>query len=462
LAALEASKLLAPLAMTFRTLAWILLSALSWGTSAAADMTPAPSSALVMQLDLSVKNVQFAGLLVAERAGYYRDAGLAVEIRRLGQDTGAYEGIAALVAASDHTVGSIESGLFLAGRAQGLPIVALGAMFQQTPLGLMSFRNRGIRTPADLAGKKVAVHGDGHEALDAVLQRAGMNRSQLTVTEAAYGNAPLLDGTYDAKQGYLVDELIQLQVEGHDVVALPFGAHGYAAYSQVYFVSEATLAKHRAALVKFIAANNRGWRDAATDIPGTAKFVVEKHEPQLELEYQTRSLSAIIPILTVESPQMGVTTPETWLKNAGAFLSSRPDAKLGEMSKWVDFSIAAEAAAPRIHAAALVVEDALVFTIEKHPLDQQGPQVIDLKVRLDYTPGIGPKEYPDFEEVYRKLIGWMKAYPDKTTYWEPFNGDLAKKLLEAYPAVASARLELHVHPTFGIQYPHTSIVTVKR
>jgi hypothetical protein len=119
-------------------------------------------------------------------------------------------------------------------------------------------------------------------------------------------------------------------------------------------------------------------------------------------------------------------------------------------------------AAPRAHAAALVVEDALVFTIEKQPLDQQGPQVIDLKVRLDYKSGIGPKEYPDFEEVYRKLIGWMKEYPDKTTYWEPFNGDLAKKLLEAYPAVASARLELHVHPTFGIQYPHTSIVTVKR
>jgi hypothetical protein len=42
---------------------------------------------------------------------------------------------------------------------------------------------------------------------------------------------------------------------------------------------------------------------------------------------------------------MGVTTAETWLKNAGAFLNSRPDAKLGEMSKWLDLSVAAEAAA---------------------------------------------------------------------------------------------------------------------
>jgi type I site-specific restriction-modification system R (restriction) subunit len=73
-------------------------------------------------------------------------------------------------------------------------------------------------------------------------------------------------------------------------------------------------------------------------------IVVEKHEPKLALEYQTRSLAAIGPLLTAESPQLGVTTPETWLRNAGAFLSSQPKAKLGEMARWVDFSVAAEAA----------------------------------------------------------------------------------------------------------------------
>ncbi len=107
-------------------------------------------------------------------------------------------------------------------------------------------------------------------------------------------------------------------------------------------------------------------------------------------------------------------------------------------------------------------EDALTFAIEKHPIDQQGPQVIDLKVRLDYKLDIGRKEYPDFEEVYRNLLAWMKDYPDKSAYWEPFNRDLAKKLLDTYPAVTAATLELKVHPTFGIQYSHSSIVTIKR
>ena len=296
-----------------------------------------------MQLDLPVKNVQFAGLLVAERDGLYAAAGLDVTLR--AQDAGTdYDKLAAVVAASDHMIGSIESGLFLAGRAQGLKIVALGAMFQQTPLALLSFRDAGIRTPADLAGKRVMVHGDGLEALDAVLQHAGLNRSQLTVIVDDYGTAPLLEHKCDANQGYVVDELVQLQAEGRDVVALSLGANGYAAYSQVYFVSEATLAKHRTALVKFLAASARGWRAAVADVAGTAKFVVTRHAPGLGLEYQTRSLAAIGPLLTCESPQMGVTTPETWLRNAGAFLASRGPAKLGEMSRWVDFSLAAEAA----------------------------------------------------------------------------------------------------------------------
>jgi len=330
--------------MEFQNIAIMGLVGLALGMVGSVNAAEPPVK-LVMQMDLPVKNVQFAGLLVAERDGFYRAAGLDVEIRRLGKGGSDYADLSGVVAASDNVIGSIESGLFLAGRARGLRIVALGAMFQETPLGLMSFRAKGIRTPADLVGKKVAVHGDGNEALDAVLQRAGLNRTQLNVAEAGYGNAALLAGTYDAKQGYLVDELIQLQVEGHDVVALPFGANGYAAYSQVYFVSEATLAKHRAALVRFLAASNRGWRAAMADVPGTAKFVVEKHEPKLSLDYQTRSLAAIVPLLTAESPQMGVSTPETWLRNAGAFLGSRPKAKLGAMALWVDFSLAAEAAA---------------------------------------------------------------------------------------------------------------------
>jgi ABC-type nitrate/sulfonate/bicarbonate transport system substrate-binding protein len=61
----------------------VMMSVMSlvWAGGAAAAEPP---TKLVFQMDLGVKNVQFAGLLVAEREGLYRAAGLDVEIRRLG------------------------------------------------------------------------------------------------------------------------------------------------------------------------------------------------------------------------------------------------------------------------------------------------------------------------------------------------------------------------------------------
>jgi hypothetical protein len=56
----------------------------------------------------------------------------------------------------------------------------------------------------------------------------------------------------------------------------------------------------------------------------------------------------------------------------------------------------------------------------------------------------------------------MKDYPNETDYWEPFNRALAGKILETYPKITSVSLALRVHPTFGIQYPHTCKVTVRR
>jgi hypothetical protein len=57
----------------------------------------------------------------------------------------------------------------------------------------------------------------------------------------------------------------------------------------------------------------------------------------------------------------------------------------------------------------------------KVPVDHQGPQVIDLEVELVYRPDTGPKEYPDFEVIYRELGTWIKGYSNETDHWEVFN-----------------------------------------
>jgi len=293
----------------------------------------------VVQLDLGVKNAQFAGLLWAERAGWYRDAGLSVSIEAAlpGVD------VARRVAENSNVVGSIESGLMITARSEGMPVVAIGTMFQASPLCLISFKDQGIRRPEDLVGKRVAIHGDGHEALDTVLGQAGLGRDRLTVVEADYGNGPLLRREVDAKQGYQIDEFVALETAGHPVVALSLREFGHRAYSQVYFVSENFLKTNRAALVRFLEVSNRGWRAALADVPGAARMIVEQHAPDLALAYQERSLREIAALVTAESPRMATMQPATWEANRASFLRTRPSSSVGPVDDWVDFTLAEEA-----------------------------------------------------------------------------------------------------------------------
>lgn len=318
--------------------AWVLLVL-------GAGLTPMPaaqgvmSSPLVVQLDLGVKNAQFAGLLWADHHGWYREAGLDVRL----ETAAAGLDVARRVAEGPAIIGSIESGLLISGRAEGLPLVAIGTMFQASPLCLISFRDLGIRSPADLVGRRVAIHGDGREALATVLERAGIAPTRLTVLEAEYGNGPLLRREVDAKQGYLIDELVALQTSGQPVTALSLRDFGHQAYSQVYFVSERLLRQERATLVRFIEVSNRGWKAALADVPGAVNLIVGTYAPSLNRAYQEASLRALAPLLTAESPRLATMQASTWQANRDSFRRTYPDKAIGPIEGWVDFTLAEEA-----------------------------------------------------------------------------------------------------------------------
>ncbi|WP_324726112.1 ABC transporter substrate-binding protein [Actomonas aquatica] len=295
---------------------------------------------LVLQLDLGVRNVQFAGVLWADAHGWFEEAGLDLEIRPLPKG---YGDLAANVAAGEHTIGSIEGGLFLSGRAAGEPVVAIGTMFQASPLGLVSKVHHGVKTPADLVGLKVAVHGDGHEALATVLETGDVDPALVTVSEAEYGDGPLLRDEVDAKQAYYVDEFVRMRQAGHDVTVLRYKDFGHRAYSQVLFVSETTLAENRDALVRFLQVHHRGWQAALADPEAAAKLVVERYEPQLDLAYQVESLKQIGELVWAEDKRTGAASPATWTEAAERFRSTHPDAELEPMAAWTDFTLVEEA-----------------------------------------------------------------------------------------------------------------------
>ena len=116
----------------------------------------------------------------------------------------------------------------------------------------------------------------------------------------------------------------------------------------------------------------------------------------------------------------------------------------------------------RANASEPTVHEGITFSIDQFPLDEQGPEIVDLVVKLEYRQGIAGNEYPDFEEIYKKLQDWMTHYPTKADYWEIFNKTLCKRVIAEYPGLASATLELTVRPSFRIPYAQTIHTTVTR
>lgn len=241
--------------------------------------------AVTMELDWK-PNVQFAGILLAKEKGWYEEAGLNVSIAPFDFK----KDVVAAVASSDDRIGSAESGVLLKARAKGVKVKAVATMFQGSPLSFISLKKRGIFNVSDLNGKRIGVHGVAPNALEVMATYNRIANFKTLSVETGYAMKELKEGTVDAAQGYIIDEAVMLRLEGQQIHLINAADNGYAAYSQVFFVSEAFIAKHPEVIRRFLEVSFRGWNAAVAYPEATAKLVIEKYYPPGTLDYQTESL----------------------------------------------------------------------------------------------------------------------------------------------------------------------------
>lgn len=127
-----------------------------------------------------VPNTNHTGIYAASELGYYRDAGLEVEIIQPSEG-----GSADLIAAGRGDFGiSYQEQVTYARTAQDpLPIVAIAAIIQQNTSGFASPADRGIETPADFEGKKYGGWGSPMEEamLKGLMEKYGADYARLEI-----------------------------------------------------------------------------------------------------------------------------------------------------------------------------------------------------------------------------------------------------------------------------------------
>ncbi|MEM0955161.1 MAG: ABC transporter substrate-binding protein [Pseudomonadota bacterium] len=279
-----------------------------------------------LQLDW-VFNAQFAGVLLAKHAAMYAAKGLNVEV------TPWLSGMAVTdrVAQNASVVGCAEQNLVLAAQAKGQPLVALAAMFQDSPLALMTLPDSEIASLEDLSQKPVGVHIDGAQVLDLIVDSHFEAGTGPAVTRISREDkfARLLSGEFAAVQCYGVDEPIEFAAQtGIEPTVLPLNDYGHDAYAQVIFAHRDLLRSEPEALTDLLQVVFDGWRLAAVEPKASARLLVDRFvDPDghyHDVEGQTRSLARVLEYVEGELPlaALGRIDPERWQRTAEQFAAA--------------------------------------------------------------------------------------------------------------------------------------------
>jgi PAS domain S-box-containing protein len=276
---------------------------------------------------------QFAGYYAAQAQGYYRNAGLEVEI--LPATPGEDPVRQVLEGKAEFGVGSTDLLLL---RDQGLPLVVLAVIFQHSPLALMTLKGDGIQTIHDLAGRKIMIERGAAE-LHGYLRREGIAADKFTLVPHTFDVQALLAGAVDAMSVYVTDEPFTLKEAGRDYLLYSPRAVGIDFYGDNLFTTEDLLRRKPELVKRFREASLKGWEYAMQHQGEVAQLIYDRYSQRHSLEHLRFEARQMEPLLQTALIEVGHMNPGRWRNIAEVY------AELGMLRR--DFDLTGFLYAPK-------------------------------------------------------------------------------------------------------------------
>lgn len=252
---------------------------------------------------------QFAGYYMALEKGFYRQAGLDVQILQGGP--GAPKPLEAMLAGEvDFAIAN--SGLVIA-RMAGKPVVALAAILQSSPIVWIVRADSDIYTPHDLAGKRVMLMPAPESAeLRITLAREGLDLQRLQVLQTSFNPQDLIDGNTDAYDGYISNEPFWLQQQKVAYRLINPREYGVNFYNDVLTTREALVQQRPEQVEAFVQASLRGWQYALDNLEESVQLIHRRYAPDKSLEHLRFEAEALKKLIMPELVQLGHMNPGRW------------------------------------------------------------------------------------------------------------------------------------------------------
>ncbi len=227
---------------------------------------------------------EHGGFYQALLKGYYREAGLDVEILAGGPASFALPRTAAgqvdiAMTATEDVLLAIE---------RGLPVVAVGATMQHDPQGIMVHDASPVRDFKDLEGKTIALV-PGSAWFGYMVKR--FHLKNVKERPLTFSVAPFLADPDYITQCFATSEPFFVEKAGKKARVLPLQKTGYDPY-RVFFTTRKYAKANPETVRAFVGASTRGWKEYMEE-PDAVHAELKKRNPELDAEKMKFSWQAL-------------------------------------------------------------------------------------------------------------------------------------------------------------------------
>lgn len=221
-----------------------------------------------------VPNVEFAGLWMAQKFGWWTRAGLSVEYTPWSFS------VFPATQVPEHpgnTFGFDDSAAIDIARSNGVQIQALFADAQKSVFALTVLEKSHITTLTQLKGKKVGYQGHEFFVPATMLAYAGLKPTDWKPVQVGFDIVQLTAGRVDAYLTFLTNEPISLSLQGVKTRSFAASDYGFHFYGDVLFTTTSLITQNPSLVRKVVTNIAKGFQWAHTHPDVSARYIVKTY-----------------------------------------------------------------------------------------------------------------------------------------------------------------------------------------
>ncbi|MEP7362120.1 MAG: ABC transporter substrate-binding protein [Acidobacteriota bacterium] len=243
---------------------------------------------------------EFGGFYAAD----FKKHGLDVEILPGGAGTPTVQ----MLGAGSTEFGIVSADEILLARAKGNDVVALFAVYQNNPMGIMAHGSRKLESIGDVFKEGTLAIQSGLPYSRFLQKKFGFDKVKVVPSPGGDLTAFLNDEKF-AQQCFVIAEPLQAKRRGVDVKVFPISDTGYNPYTTVLAASGDLLRKSPEMAKSMAEAAREGWR-AYLDGAASTNEKMHALNPTMEMANYTEIAEAQKSL--IESSPLGKMTKERW------------------------------------------------------------------------------------------------------------------------------------------------------